>query len=214
MKALVDNDVILKGARYGLLDELIGNIPPMDGVVGILGSAKYVLTDLLQRRSEPVESAGALARVLAFIDDNEVLEPTIEEQALAAEFESCAQMANLPFDTGESLLCSILVIRVCPLLITGDKRAIISMEQISDSNSRMRELAGKVKCIEQIVLDRLTLDSIDAIRSAICRQPTVDKVLFICCGCSSATSDLDAAVAGLSSYIRSLRSMAKQILCA
>lgn len=214
MKALVDNDVLLKSARYGLLDQFLGGYPPVDDVVGVLGSARFVLTNLLVKSKEAADATEVLPRLLAFIDGNQVLEPTVDEQELAAEFEAVAQQANLPMDTGESLLCSMLIRRTLPRLITGDKRAIVAVEQLIDLCPHIRDIVGKLMCMEQLVLERLTAESLEEIKMAICRRPSADKALFICCACSSATPDIDVISEALNSYIRSLRTTAQRALCA
>ena len=213
MKALVDNDVILKSAKYALLEVLLVNLPPTDIPVGILGSARFVLTTVLRRSGKP-DATEVIERILEFIGANETLEPTHAELAFAAELEYYAQSAGLFFDIGESMLCSILVVRGLPLLITGDKRAIFSIEQIIDSCPKMTGVIGKVKCMEQLLTERLDTGNVDIIRMAICQKPTVDKALFICCNCSSPTASLDLILEGLNSYIRSVRASAQRALCA
>jgi len=213
MKALVDNDVILKSAHYALLEVLLTEFPPADVPLGVLGSARYVLTDVL-KKSTYSDAEEVLARVTDFIEKNRILEPTQAELQLAAEFEANAQAESLFLDAGESLLSSILILRELPRLITGDKRAIAAIERLIDSCIRMGEITGKVMCLEQLVAERVTVDTVNTIKSAICRRPTIDKALSNCCSCSTATTELDVIMEGLNSYIRAVRTTAARALCA
>jgi hypothetical protein len=213
MKALIDNDVILKSARYSLMEVLLPRLPPPDEPIGVLGSARFVLAGFLEKSKDPAAPA-VLASVLTFINENVTLEPTHEELHLAAEFEASAQVENLFLDAGESILSSILIVRILPRLITGDKRAIASIERLIDLCPKMAAIKGRVMCLEQLVRDRLTISTVSSIKSAICQQPAVDKALFNCCSCSSTVAQLDVIVEGLESYIRSLRTVAGRTLCA
>jgi hypothetical protein len=103
-----------------------------DPQLGIAKAGNVYLRTLL------VECAsGMLIRRLDdFLASVELIEPTVEESTLAAEFESLALAAALPLDAGESQLCAVLVSRNLPLLVTGDKRAITALESLVDSDTR------------------------------------------------------------------------------
>jgi hypothetical protein len=213
VKALVDNDVLFKGLSYDLLDTFLKTIPKEEDHVGILGAARFVLADKIRRRSPASVRSTEIQRLDAFLINAEIVEPTEEERLLAAEFESLGQELNVALDSGESQLCAILVERYVPLLLTGDKRAIVGLEQLLNSHARLTEICEKVKCLEQIVLDALDLCAVDSIRTCVCSHLTVDKTLAICFGCSSSSSSKVDIVAGLNSYINALRRDALHILC-
>jgi len=213
MKTLVDNDVILKSSVYDLLKVLLTAPSEAHEPVGVLGAARYVISDALVKRSKVLAPEPIIARMLAFLDDNEILEPTHEEQELAAEFESLAQMAGLALDTGESQLCAILIVRHVPLLITGDKRAIIALENLLDSHVSMAALIGRVRCFEQLIKFSLNAQSDPRIRTSICAHKDIDKALSICFSCASGNTDMDSAHIALESYINALRVEAPRLLC-
>jgi hypothetical protein len=212
MKALVDNDVLLKSGVYDLLEVLLTALPEIGEAVGVLGAARYVLSDALMRRRKTLAPDLILARLVTFIEANEILEPTREEQELAAEFESLAQMTGLALDTGESQLCAILIVRHVPLLITGDKRAIIALENLLNSHVSMAALIGRVRCFEQLIKLSLNAHSGPTIWTSICAHRDIDKALSICFSCASGNTDLDSVHMGLESYINALKAEAPQIL--
>ncbi len=92
---LVDNDVLIKLSRYGLLDLLRQH---EDVVVQVLGSARFVVASRL--RGDPA----ALDRFLAFLPTVVEVEPTNEEAQNAAHVVDAAVALSLPVDGGEGLL--------------------------------------------------------------------------------------------------------------
>jgi hypothetical protein len=210
MKALLDNDVLLKGACYGLLTQLAAAIPG-DGTVGVLGASKFVVTHYLKRYKLNSKKGIAEARLLTFLSSNEVVEPTPEEQDVAATLESTAQRLALALDVGESQLVAVLTVRLLPWFATGDKRAIVAIERLLDADTRLAHIVGKIICLEQLVKRLVTGDS-GALRGAICSEPTVDKTLSICFGCASSEAALATILEGLESYIGALRADATRVL--
>ncbi len=210
MRAVADNDILLKGACYGLLPTLIATVSG-DGPVGILGTSKFVVPKQITRARLCGDPVVANARFAVFLAANEVIEPSTAEQQLAAVLEAAAQEMALNLDAGESQLVAVLVSRCLPWLLTGDKRAIVSIEALLEREARLMAVAGKIRCLEQLVLDALkTMGS--AMRDAICAERFVDKTLSICFGCSSPDPGLAEALEGLTSYITDLRSKAVRVL--
>lgn len=210
MKALVDNDILLKGSEYGLLSPFAAVIPGKNGPVGVLGAARYVVQNRLSRRSS---GDSAIQNFLRFLDDNIELEPTPEEQNIASAIESCAQRAGVDLDAGESQLCAILISREVPFFVTGDKRAICAIEVLLDTYALLVAAAGRVLCLEQLVCTLLEIVQVDRARQAICSKPDSDKSLSICfCCASSATISKENIQAGITSYIADLRRKAPRVL--
>ncbi|HUY08601.1 MAG TPA: hypothetical protein VMW80_04015 [Candidatus Dormibacteraeota bacterium] len=143
-----------------------------------------------------------------------VLEPTATEQELAADFESVAQGRGLSLDVGESQLCAIVIERGVRFLITGDKRAVVSIDRLLDDEWRLEALKGRIRCLEQLVKHLLSDGPrFSGVREAICSEPAVDTALTMCFGCWGAGSTLGAVIEALDSYIRDLRSRAARVLC-
>jgi hypothetical protein len=211
MKCVVDNDVLLKGSCYGLLEEITAAIAGQEPS-GVLGAARFIVPRLIQRRRLTGGPNAALATFDRFLMRSETIEPTIQEQGLAAQLESTAQSLALNLDTGESQLVAILVRRAIPLLLTGDKRAIAAIERLLDTDPQLEKLIGAVRCLEQLI--QTTVETADAaeIRKLICAEPAVDKTLTICFGCASAAITTDCISEGLNSYIADIRKAATRVL--
>jgi hypothetical protein len=212
MKAAIDNDILFKGACYGLLNELIATACSDTEAFGTLGSAKFVVSKKIEKNKLLRNRVSALAALLQFLSRSEALEPTQNEQNMAAEFELAAQRLGVNLDSGESQLCAMLVFRVLPLLLTGDKRAIAAMEKLIDADNRLIALCGKVRCLEQLVYDALMKGDHAALRTAICGEPEADKALAICFSCTSQSVVLASIVEGLQSYIKALQTEATRVL--
>jgi hypothetical protein len=103
MKALVDNDILLKGACYRLLATLVAMKCGTDQV-GYLGAARFVLSKKIRRATLRGDAVEAEAELLGFLAEHEAIETTAEEQALAALLEATAQSVPVNLDTGESQL--------------------------------------------------------------------------------------------------------------
>ncbi len=213
MKALVDNDILFKGACYGLLDAFLAPVSVAGDSFGVLGAARFVVSKKITKKAPHKGTTAAHQHLATFLGRAAVVEPTEDEQRMAADFEVAAQRAGLDFDAGESQLCSILICRSTPLLLTGDKRAIQAIEQLLDSESRLVALCGKIRCLEQLVLDVFSASpNPDTLRSAICAEVEVDKALAICFSCHREDgSGLDYAE-GLKSYLTDLRQRATRVL--
>jgi hypothetical protein len=212
MKAAIDNDILFKGACYGLLSELIATACSGTETVGTLGSARFVVGKKIEKNNLLRDRKAALAHFFEFLNRSEALEPTQNEQNLAADLELAAQRLGINLDSGESQLCAVLVFRVLPLLLTGDKRAITAMEKLIDADNRLNALCGKVRCLEQLVYDALMKGDHLAFRTAVCAEPQVDKALAICFSCTSQSVVLASIVEGLQSYVNALRREANHVL--
>lgn len=213
MIALVDNDILFKAACFGLFEELILiNRESGETSVGVLGAARYVIPKKIEKNVQVTFANAAKAAFQSFVDTAEIIEPTEEEQLMAADFELAAQRAAVALDSGESQLCSVLIVRGLRLLLTGDKRAIRALEQLLDTDTRLTALAGKVTCLEQLVLEPLSTENYSRFRTAVCREPAVDKTLSICFSCKGEEATFESTTAGLKSYISDLRSQANRIL--
>jgi hypothetical protein len=211
MKALIDNDILVKGACYRLLAEIVASIPG-DGHCGILGAAKFVVPHYIKRQKLAGDVAAAEICFFSVLASSEALEPSSDERELAAALEANAQQLALSLDPGESQLVSILVSRVLPWLATGDKRAIAALERLLDTDARLAGLAGKVRCLEQLVKQMLANGDYRAIRNAICSEAAVDKALTICFSCSSQDATSANIDQGLDSYIGAIRASAARVL--
>lgn len=211
--SLIDNDIVLKSSCYGLVDELL--LPTCETLktAGVLGAVRYVVSNRIRRIGLNGGPDGALQFLAALLESVSEVEPTSEEQLMAADFELAAQQAGVNLDAGESTLCALAVSRQIPKLLTGDKRAIAGLEDLLDSDARLSYLCGRVFCLEQLVRRAIENAPDGIVRSAICKQPSVDKTLTICSGCHGAPT-ATVVLECLDSYLANLRKKAGRVLSA
>jgi hypothetical protein len=209
MNALVDNDILFKGACYGLIHELVGIEPPL---VGVLGAARFVLPLKIRRAQLVGSREGALIELGKFLERSQHLEPVQAEQVFAADLEAAAQKMGERLHIGESQLCAILIHRSVPALLTGDKRAIGVLEKLLSVEPRLCELAGKTRCLEQLVLALVRAWGVIRVRSAVCAEPRIDLALSNCFSCTASDAAAAQVLEGLNSYINALRREADRVL--
>lgn len=210
---VVDNDIVLKGACYGLLPDVCGggaDVPAKE--LGVLSSCGFVVADRIRQHDSLRHSDRALQALVPFLDAATVLDPTEDEQRLAADIELGAQKLGLPLDTGESQLCAVVVERSIPSMLTGDKRAVVAMEQLLNAYDWLSGACGRVRCLEQLVLVLIDRIEPDIVRDCICSEPSVDTALGICFSCHEDAATEASIVESLQSYINHLRSQAPHIL--
>jgi hypothetical protein len=212
MKVVIDNDVLYKGACYGVLHDIAHAYNGIAGSVGVLGAARFVVAKKITKATLRRTDGLAIQQLSQFLSAAVHLEPTDGEQNLAADLESAAQQLGVNLDAGESQLCAIAIERAIQVLLTGDKRAITAMERLLDTVQRLHDLCGKVRCLEQAVLCVLDRKDLETLRASVCMEPAVDKTLTICFGCRSANVPRETVLEGLGSYIRALRSDATRVL--
>lgn len=213
MRAAVDNDVLIKAASYGLLEELVVEALGGKSEPCVLGTAKYVVPQRIKRQRLTSGPDAALAGFGNLIKRVFILEPTAIEIEMAAALELSAQFAGISLDAGESQLSAMAVHRALSLLVTGDKRAIEALEVLLHQHPELSALCGKVRCLEQAVLRALgAAGSAGTLRAAICSEPQIDKALTACFVCHTDQPSEGDFEAGLQSYIAEMRKRANRIL--
>lgn len=213
MKAAIDNDVLYKGAWYGLLEELVSAIPSTPPETGALGQARFVIGRKLEKqKKDHGDAAGAaLDRLNSMLASLATIEPTADEQALAAEFEHLAQIGGVALDGGESLLCAVVIRRGLGCLATGDKRAIAAMNELLPKHEELETLVGRVVCLEQLVARVAAADPV-RVRKAVCAAKHADRSLANCFSCTNPEERPHDWADGLKSYIGSVRATAPTLI--
>jgi hypothetical protein len=213
MTSLVDNDIVLKASCYGLVNQLL--VPSCGSLkaAGVLGAARFVVSHRITKKRLDGGPTEALQHLATLLDLVSTVEPTSEEQAMAADFELAAQRAGVNLDTGESHLCALAVSRQIPKFLTGDKRAVAAIEVLLDLDARLSYLCGRVFCLEQLTRHAIESEPDGLVRAAICKQPTVDKTLTICSGCHAEATEA-VVLECLDSYLGDLREKAARVLSA
>jgi hypothetical protein len=213
ISAVVDNDVLIKGASYRLLDRALSLSQLGEGKRGILGAAPFVVRNRLNKRPPKHGALGAISSFEAVLPHFDLLEPSDAEAQLAAELEYEAQGLGTDLDTGESLLAAIVLARGISCFATGDKRAIAALGRLAEvSVSPTRGLVHRIACLEQLMLWLTAIYTTSLIKGAVCAEKEVDRALSICFSCSSPEVDETECLIALCSYIEDLKMLAGDLL--
>ncbi|MGB3684782.1 MAG: hypothetical protein WA991_03045 [Ornithinimicrobium sp.] len=199
----LDNDVVFKLVRLGLLSELTEALHAPQ--IFVLSTCKYVAERALN--DVPVE-LGQLREWLASATD---LEVTSSVALLAAAIEERAIDAGLQLDDGESLLFAEVAANG-GRAVTGDKRAIKACDFVVRRSDELEGLHGRVVCLEQIFLQLLSSIGVAKCRAAVCSAKLVDRALTACFHCTRASDSMEDAHAGLHSYVRALKAESEMVL--
>lgn len=209
---LLDTDVILKLASYGLLDAIAhpGCSSGCQRRTGIVAAASFVARKRLRKNT--MDPDAATARLETFLADVATLEPTDDELTTAADLEDVANRAGVDLDSGESQLCAIALTRGQPMILTGDKRAIIAIERLLPIIGKLTALVERVACLEQAV--KLTVRRLGAlaVRRLVQAENQADRAISICFRVTSDTVPDSFEPVGLDSYIEALRRDAPNVL--
>lgn len=206
-QVLLDNDVVLKLACYALVTEALAATSSADTPAGMLGVGRFVIRRRVERATNIADRDQARASLEWMIAAVEMLEPTEEEMALAADLEAEASRCGFELDGGESQLLAILARRNLRCLLTGDKRAISAMAAVA-----MALAAGRILCFEQVIERIVAAVGVDEVRPRVCCEPQVDRALTACFGCARDRVPQAEVVDGLASYVNHLDRTAPGIL--
>jgi hypothetical protein len=208
----MDNDVLHKTTAYGLFAGMLAMSRLQKEVYGALGTAKFVVGKKLTKRPPSRGVDAALAEFTAALGMLKEIEPTSEEVETAANIERLAQLQNLELDTGESILCAVLLARHLGHILTGDKRAIKAIEVLNATGPYSNKFKSKIICLEQLFYWLANDHEIQKVRNAVCTDKAVDNALTSCFSCYSPEVPNEACIEGLNSYILSLKQDAPNVL--
>lgn len=211
LRGVVDNDILLKGSCYGLLAPMAKVVPLNYDEVGYLGAAPYVVSNRLAKAKLSRPAAVCVRYLNNVFARMILLEPTQAEISLAADIEIAAQQLNFPLDVGESQLCSIVVTRNLEWLITGDKRAIKSLQKILLETNLIASIHNKAICLEQLMFLLICFRNTRA-RAAVCAENSVDRTFALALSCNTPQTAISSCLQGLRSYIENLRIDAPLVL--
>lgn len=207
--------MLYKGACYQLLAELLRAVAG-DDRCGILGQSRYVVSKKLRKRPPSRGIEAVIAYLEREFEKLDLIEPSRQEIAAAAELEFAAQQLAVALDSGESLLAAVSASRKILRLLTGDKRAIEALQRLLQQGvATMDQLIGRLVCLEQAILWMLARGvTSTACRLAVCTDRHVDIALSICFSCASPEIPDERCKEGLRAYIESLRAAAPDMLAA
>lgn len=212
-QSVVDNDILLKSACYGIILDFLPTCLGGIGAIGILATALFVVPKSIRKRVLNGSREAALKHFDDFVQRVAVLEPTDEELETAARLERAAQDAGVALDAGESQLCAMTIHRELNVMATGDKRAIVALETLLDRLPQLNTICGKLFALEQLVSNFLLAGMPPGdLRLSICAEPQMDRALTICFACHSSSPSHEMFREALESYISDLKKHAKRIL--
>ena len=195
---LVDNDVILKLFAYRAADFLANQMA--GAPAAMLSVARFVIRKRVAGYVNDIDDPGHLATLEPLFSNLVQIEPDPEEIEFAAQLEETAIRNGLDLDVGEAQLLAVMANREADLLLTGDKRAIIAINQCMPDAARHR-----IVCLEQVMATILQTSRHETLRANVCAKPNVDKAITACFSCASEQIGREDILEGLSSYCGELR---------
>jgi len=201
---LIDNDALLKLARYGLLDEALALFECTPTDVCVLATAKYRLLPA-RNRLRFCQDEESAARLEAFLKTSNPLDAGLADPDLLDVLNAVPNI-----DAGEALLFAVGATNRDTLVITGDKRSVKALCSDDSVTHVSNALAGRVVSIEVLFL-MLIERQFGLIQERVRAKPDVDMTLKIVFGVTVPVN-FESAREGLDSYIRHLLSVTGTLL--
>lgn len=158
MLLFLDNDIILKLGALGLLKDLDKLFNTDASSIYVLPTAEHYMSNSKNLRIKYSEAL--LMDILALIKNY---------QDIPSEFINDEIYLSLTYidkiDSGERLLFSLNPADKDFLILTGDKNSIIQLSNQQTIDKIKNELAGKIVCLEHIVLKLLEVTSFELIET-------------------------------------------------
>jgi hypothetical protein len=201
---LIDNDALLKLARYGLLDEAVALFESTPTDVRVLATAKYRLLPAKNRLRFCKDEESA-ARLEAFLKTSNPLDAGLADPDLLDVLNAVPNI-----DAGEALLFAVGANNRDTLVITGDKRSLATLCSHDSVTDVSKALAGRVVSME-VLFSMLTEYQFTLIQERVRDKPDVDITLKILFGVT-VPADFESVKKGFNSYISDLRSRTGTLL--
>ena len=198
----LDNDAILKLTACNLLAEAMLCLGVERADIYVLESAQHVFRSNQRLRRNYSEQTCDLA--IEFVLGCQVITPPTDLN----ELEMLNQIVNI--DRGEALLISATANVDVFWLTTGDKRCINAVAS-SGLEEIERRLAGRVVCLEQVILKLIDREGFELVRDRVIPGRDCDKVLKSAFG-SGRYAEQKNVVETLESYVLDLRNSSQGLL--
>lgn len=196
LETVVDNDIVEKLCRWNSVDSISECLETEARSIGYLGSLRFVIG----KRFNRMDLSDASEQLDQFLQTATEIDLSESELELAASIEEFSLNLGLEFDTGESILFSVGILRHLQGVVTGDKRAICSCKSIAEKFPVIKQLKGHLLSLEQVLGTLVKIHGQNEIRSRVCSDPSADKTAKICFACSATTFSEGDAIKALSSY--------------
>lgn len=200
----LDNDILLKIGSLGFLEDLKNLFNTDISSIYILPSAKFYISNNKELRHKYSEST--LEEIVSILENyNLIPDKFIDDM----RYQSLANIDKI--DSGERVLFSINPSIKEFLILTGDKNSIIHLAKQKSIEDIISSLAGKIICLEYVMIKLLDLHGIDFIQRRIKeRNFGGDKTLNLVF--DQPNINLERAKEGLTSYYNNLFTQSGQLL--
>jgi hypothetical protein len=203
-RLLIDNDAVLKLARYGLLTITLDAFGLSPNFVYVLPTAKYSLLPSTrrlhrckdERTANSLEEFFSVANVLASDSADYTLVDLLSEQE--------------GIDAGEAIMFAIAAQDQNAFVLTGDKRALAALRSADAASAISDALTERMLTLE-IVFASLIQYDFTVVQEYVRTQPTVDKALSNAFGVVAPAS-FQSVQDALNSYIAHLKNVTDPLL--
>jgi hypothetical protein len=199
----LDNDIILKLVACNLFSEAVSSLNLVESDLRVLSDAKYVFRNSRRiARKYPLEIRES---AILIVEKCQKIQPELSQELKDLQIEG--------LDPGEMILISATKQEESFYLTTGDKRCIIALANSTESSLvEIRErLAGKLVCLEQLILKIINVQGFDITLIKILPVREYDLALKAIFG-SGERCTQDNVLMALEAYIKDLRDNAQGLL--
>lgn len=197
MLLFVDNDIIIKLGSAGLIQEIEKIFNTNASSIFILPTAKSYFSK--SKKLKHKYSHEIIDKTLSIINNYSVIPDEYIDQE---RFITLSSIENV--DSGEKVLFSITPLLKDFLILTGDKNAIIQLNNHPILEPIKNDLARKIVCLESILIKLLERYNFNSISEKITQSDffgdTVIRLIF-----SQSNLTLENVKNGLNSYYSDLR---------
>lgn len=198
MLHLVDNDVVVKLARWDLLNTTV-KYWGGHHCIRRIGSLLYSVChpDKPKKALSRCGTQDAIERIKEFIR-------SVEPIPLPQDIGTLAVLNDIGgLDEGEALLLAFCTHEPNSWSFTGDKRAIEALASASTAHHIRRLLEGRIYCLEQLVAQLCFEEAHDTICGKIRNDKAADTA--VSCAIGSSPNSLEAVLEGLRNYYENLQ---------
>jgi hypothetical protein len=189
---LIDNDVLIKLAHWGLLDALIDTLETPWSNVACLSSLRFRARKADKKLFATAEIAGELERRLLLCQEPPLPDPDV--------FRLIQDVPGI--DAGEVALFAACAAHADARLITGDKRSLIALATPALA-SVVQRLQGRIICLEQCLEAIARHQGFALVIAGILPYRTLDTAIRCIVGDHGTLEE--TFYEGLASYISHLR---------
>lgn len=197
MIVLSDNDILFKLAHCDLFNEFVAYLRVPAQSIAILHTCVYKMRKTLKTNPDVLARLELFCETVSVISDDQIDIDTLEK------------LVETGADAGEAILISKVIATPGSYLITGDKRAVKSLNSLSEGDIKAT-LSGRILCFEELVIGMLFKFGFTVLSPKLISGSTCDGVLRNAFGVGRTEQH---ALDCLYSYADNLRAECPNLLC-